>query len=104
MTRLKTCPSLVPPPPVPPLRTAVGAGPEPSRWPRASRFPSPILEFFNFLQEVRHQLRMVERPRFGEIGFTSGAVILLLVVLSFYMSSLTVLVGALFRAVGLHLP
>ena len=96
MKELKTCPALVPPPPVPPNRIATAAAsPEPSRQ------PSIIMTSKSFLQDVWAELRDVVWPTKSDVFAMSGVTIGLLGFFALFMSGLDWLTSATFYAIGL---
>ena len=96
MKPTKTCPALVPPPPVPPSRTATAAAsPEPSRQ------PFKAVAANSFLQDVLYELRNVVWPTRSMVASMSYAVVGLLGFVTLYVFSLQFVVGAVFRALGL---
>jgi preprotein translocase subunit SecE len=96
MKHTKTCPALVPPPPVPPSRTAIAAAsPEPSRQ------PFKAVAANSFLEDVLYELKHVAWPTCSMVGSMSCVVVGLLCIVTVYVFTLQFVVGTVFRAIGL---
>ncbi len=96
MKRLKTCPALVPPPPVPPSRTSTAAAnPEPSHRPSTIAAPN------SFIQEVLAELKHVVWPAQSTVCAMSCITIGLLCFFILYILCLDLVMSVVSHAIGL---
>lgn len=106
MRLLKTCPALVPPPPVPPIPRAPAAAADPSPEPRRTSYAGYSTRHQSFAQSFTHdviqELRHVSWPVRAEIMAATLVTIGLVSFFAVYIGGLNMIVSNLFHLLGLY--
>lgn len=96
MQRLKTSPSLVPPPPVPPVGRIAAASQEPSREPAHSGLQT------SFLVDAFLEFKRITWPKKNSVSAASLVTMGLLLFFVAYVCVVDAVAGAVFHALGIN--